>query len=159
MTPVPRGGSVCEPSEHDDFDNALLAYSMKVFGASSAASDLQVDWSSDGLGFINPGDAVPSASLACSGCVSGWLPSKDPKAEWAIRYCYINPVHFFGRYGLELEDGKQIAMRPCNMRRCLATRTNNRSLEKGMKVPHSPGNANIEDPSVTWFKSVSSRQC
>jgi len=59
--PVPRGGSVCEPSEHDDFESALLAYSMKVFGASSTASDLQVDWSSDGLGFINPGDAVPSA--------------------------------------------------------------------------------------------------
>eukprot|EP00435_Cladocopium_sp_Y103_P074701 s43_g50.t1 len=34
-----------------------------------------------------------------------------------------------GRYGLELEDGKQIAVRPCNMRRCLATRTSSRSVD------------------------------
>lgn len=105
----------------DEYEEALLAYSMEIFCDQTEITDLQCDWSSPGLGFVKNEVCNYAQHEKTSGLraftagqrifLQGLLRA-ELNGQSAIVTTTLLPS---GRYGVRLVDGSQIAVRPCHM--------------------------------------------
>lgn len=103
------------------FEEELMAYAVHISCGQTEITELQVDWNSPGPGFVKnelcnydrPGFHLNMFAAGGQIQLQG-LRMTDVNGQSGT---ITTPLLPSGRHGVQLETGKQIAVRPCNMRR------------------------------------------
>lgn len=105
----------------DEYEEALLAYAMEIFCDQTELMDLQCDWSSPGLGFVK-NEACNYIQHEKTSGLRAFTTGQRIFLQGLVRTALNGQSAIVtttllpsGRYGVQLVDGSQIAVRPCHM--------------------------------------------
>ena len=112
---------VQQPDLDFDYDEELLAYAMDIFCDQVEIADLQCDWNSPGLGFVKnevcnsaqheKGPDLPAFTAGVRIVLRGLTKTTLNGQFGTVTTTLLSS----GRYGVQLDDGSRIAVRPQNM--------------------------------------------